>query len=116
MSRAAVQLWKKLLLPLCLCSCAATPAAVPNAAAERVGDVMSSASGPLTMSEVLASSQPADWRSPDAESVLYLELATGRVVFELAPTFAPEHVKNVKALVREGYFDGLTIVRVQDNY
>lgn len=77
---------------------------------------MTRAQSPLTMSDVLAASQPADWRSPDPEQVLYLELASGRVVLELAPAFAPEHVANVKALVREGYFAGLSIVRVQDNY
>jgi peptidylprolyl isomerase len=68
------------------------------------------------MAEVLAASEAADWRVPEPENVLYLELAGGRVVFELAPDFAPQHVANVRALVREGYFDGLAIVRVQDNY
>jgi peptidylprolyl isomerase len=77
---------------------------------------MSSRPAAPTMKDVLASSRPDDWRSPDPENVLYLELASGRVVFELAPAFAPAHVANVKALAREGYFDGLTIVRVQDNY
>lgn len=70
------------------------------------------------MSDVLAASIPADWRSPDPEHTLYLELGQtpGRVVMELAPEFAPRHVENVRALVREGYFDGLAIVRVQENY
>jgi len=45
-----------------------------------------------------------------------MDLASGRVVIELAPAFAPQHVANVKALVREKYYDGLAIVRVQDNY
>jgi peptidylprolyl isomerase len=71
---------------------------------------------PRNMSEVLEASKPEDWRTPDPEHVLYLELAAGRVVLELAPVFAPRHVANVKALVREGYFDGLSIMRVQDNY
>ena len=47
---------------------------------------------------------------------MYLELAAGRLVIELAPAFAPRHVANVKALAREHYYDGLAIVRVQDNY
>jgi peptidylprolyl isomerase len=38
------------------------------------------------------------------------------VVIELAPGFAPRHVANVKALAREHYFDGLAILRAQDNY
>ncbi len=68
------------------------------------------------MASVLAAAVPSDWRPLDPENTLYLELTSGRVVIELAPAFAPAHVANVKALVREGYFDGLTINRVQDNY
>ena len=71
---------------------------------------------PATMAEVLSNSTPADWHSLDPENTLYLELASGRVVIELAPVFAPNHVANVKSLVREHYFDGLAIIRVQDNY
>jgi peptidylprolyl isomerase len=71
---------------------------------------------PRTMAEVLAASQPSDWRPLDQENTLYLELAAGRVVIELTPAFAPGHAGNIKALVREKYFDGLTINRVQDNF
>jgi cyclophilin family peptidyl-prolyl cis-trans isomerase len=67
-------------------------------------------------SDVLARSGAGDWRTLDPESTLYMELSTGRVVIELAPQFAPGHVANIKALVRAHYFDGLNIVRVQDNY
>jgi peptidylprolyl isomerase len=69
-----------------------------------------------TMADVLVASQPSDWRSLDPENTLYLELTTGRVVIELAPAFAPGHVDNIKLLVREGYFDGLSINRAQDNF
>jgi len=71
---------------------------------------------PRTMAEILAASTPADWRPLDPESTLYLDLAAGRVVIELAPAFAPAHVANIKTLVREGFFDGLAINRAQDNY
>ncbi len=71
---------------------------------------------PRTMAEILAASTPGDWRSLDPENTLYLDLAAGRVVIELAPAFAPAHVANVKALVREGFFDNLSINRAQDNY
>ena len=69
-----------------------------------------------TPASVMAAMTDADWRPIDPEQTLYLELETGRVVIELAPEFAPAHAANVKALAREGYFDGLTINRVQDNY
>jgi len=69
-----------------------------------------------TVAGVLAASRPGDWRALDPENTLYVEFATGRVVIELAPSFAPNHVANVKALAREKYYDGLAIVRAQDNY
>src|SRR5437016_9362844 len=71
---------------------------------------------PLTMAEALAASTPAEWRPLDPRNTLYLELAAGRVIIELAPRFAPHYVANVEALAREGYFDGLSIIRAQDNY
>jgi cyclophilin family peptidyl-prolyl cis-trans isomerase len=37
-------------------------------------------------------------------------------VIELSPDFAPEHVANIRKLAREKYFDGLAVVRSQDNY
>src|SRR5882762_8578217 len=69
-----------------------------------------------TMGDVLAASKQNDWRPLDPENTLYVEFASGRVVIELAPNFAPKHVANVKALAREHYYDGLAIVRSQDNY
>lgn len=74
------------------------------------------ADAPPTYAEVLERSAPQEWRTPDPEHTLYLELPSGRVVIELAPAFAPAHVANVKALVRAGYFDGAAVVRAQDNY
>ncbi len=71
---------------------------------------------PQVMADVLAASSPSDWRELDPENTLYVEFARDRAVIELAPAFAPKHVANVKALAREGYYDGLAIVRVQDNY
>jgi peptidylprolyl isomerase len=69
-----------------------------------------------TVAEVLASSSPSDWRPLDPNNTLYVELASGRVVIELAPAFAPLHVANIKTMARAGYYDGLSIIRVQDNY
>jgi len=69
-----------------------------------------------TVAEVLASSSPSDWRPLDPNNTLYVELPSGRVVIELAPAFAPLHVANIKTMARAGYYDGLSIIRVQDNY
>jgi len=71
---------------------------------------------PKTMQEILDATQAADWRRLDPNNTIYLELANGRVVIELAPTFAPEHSKNIVALAKEKYWDGLSINRSQDNF
>jgi peptidylprolyl isomerase len=44
-----------------------------------------------------------------------MDLPQGRVVIELAPQFAPRYVANIKKLVRQGFFNGLPIFRVQDD-
>ncbi len=71
---------------------------------------------PPTVAAIIAASKPGDWQPLDPENTLYLKLPTGRVVIELAPKFAPQYVANIKTLVRERYFDGLAIERVQDNF
>ncbi len=71
---------------------------------------------PLTSAEVLSQAAPADWRTLEPADTIYMELPAGRVVIELAPEFAPRHVANVTALARGHYFDGLAVMRAQDNY
>jgi peptidylprolyl isomerase len=70
---------------------------------------------PMT-AEVLATAPAEAWRRPDPAHTLYLELESGRVVIELAPQFAPRHTANIVTMVKAGYFDGLAILRVQENY
>jgi cyclophilin family peptidyl-prolyl cis-trans isomerase len=69
-----------------------------------------------SVGDIVKESKAADWRPLDLENTLYMDLPAGRVVIELAPTFAPNHARNIKALAREGYFDGLVILRSQDNF
>lgn len=69
-----------------------------------------------SMQEILDASQPSDWRAPDAKNTLYLDLDGGRVVIELAPAFAPAHVANIRALAKNGYWNGMSINRSQDNF
>jgi peptidylprolyl isomerase len=74
------------------------------------------AAKPVTVADLLSGSPSQDWRAPDPQNTLYMQLPHGRVVIELAPRVAPQHVADIKALARAQYFDGLAIVRVQDNY
>src|SRR5580700_1425632 len=104
------------LAALLLVAVAALPVARAAAAAPAAPPAGEPAKSALTAAAVLAASSAADWRPLDAQHTLYLELPAGRVVIELAPRFAPKHVANVEALVRAKFFDGLSVVRVQDNY
>ncbi|WP_292038313.1 peptidylprolyl isomerase [Massilia sp. UBA6681] len=69
-----------------------------------------------SLADVVKASKPGDWRALDPENTLYMDLPTGRVVIELAPSFAPNTAANIRALVREKYFDDLFIIRSQDGF
>ncbi|MGO4380592.1 peptidylprolyl isomerase [Pseudoduganella sp. RAF19] len=69
-----------------------------------------------TVGDVIKASKPSEWRALDPENTLYMDLAAGRVIIELSPIFAPNHAANIRTLVREGYFDGLSVYRSQDNF
>lgn len=52
----------------------------------------------------------------DLENTLYLELEDGRVVIELRPDLAPNHVDRIKELAREKFYDGVVFHRVIDGF
>lgn len=70
----------------------------------------------LSMGEILQASPASDWRAVAPENTMVMELPRGRVVIELAPHYAPNHVANIRALIAARFFDGASIVRSQDNY
>lgn len=74
-----------------------------------IGDALSGA-------QIIQAAPPSAWRSLAPENTLYMQLPGGRVIIELAPAFAPLHVANIRTLVQENYFDGLAVLRAQDNY
>lgn len=66
---------------------------------------------------ILAASSASEWRTLDPANTLYMTLPHHRrVIIELAPAWAPEHVANIKTLVRDHYFDHTSVYRVQDNF
>ena len=78
---------------------------------------MQAASTPQSPAEIVAATVAEDWRSVLPENLLVMTLDDGREVFiELASGFAPIHVANIRRLARDGWYDGISINRVQDNY
>ncbi len=52
----------------------------------------------------------------DAENTLVLETSKGNVVIEMRPDLAPGHVKRIKELARQGFYDGVKFHRVIDGF
>jgi peptidylprolyl isomerase len=52
----------------------------------------------------------------DKENTLYIDLKDGRVVIEMLPNLAPNHVKQIKKLAREGKYDGVPFHRVIEGF
>ena len=94
------------LLALALSFAIATPALAQDAATPKY----------RSAKEIIDAAPASAWRDLDPANTLYMELPAGRVVIELAPGFAPEHVANIKTMARGGFWDGLAIYRSQDNF
>jgi peptidylprolyl isomerase len=70
-----------------------------------------------TPNDIVAQAPASAWRTIPADELMVMDLQNGgRVVIQLAPSFAPVHVRNIQALARADYWAGATIYRLQDNY
>jgi len=52
----------------------------------------------------------------DPENTIIMETTKGRVVIELLPDLAPNHVARIKELARENFYDGIVFHRVIDGF
>ncbi|WP_238934643.1 peptidylprolyl isomerase [Maricaulis parjimensis] len=56
------------------------------------------------------------WRTVDQDRLMYVETDHGRVIIELAPEFAPNHVARMRELVGERFYDFLVFHRVIEGF
>ena len=77
---------------------AAKPAATPAAAAPPAGPAQT------------------DWRTPDPQNVVVIDTNKGRIIIEMEPRVAPKTVAQVRALVRENFYDGRAFFRVIEDF
>ncbi|QIG53655.1 peptidylprolyl isomerase [Altererythrobacter sp. BO-6] len=73
--------------------------------------------------EIVAAAPPSDWVQIPAEDLLVMDLAPDaegnqrRVVIQLIPApFSQGWVHNIKLLAKSGWYDNISVNRVQDNY
>jgi len=64
----------------------------------------------------LASPTEADWRTPDPQNVMVIDTTKGRIFVELDPLSAPQAVARIKALTKQGFYDGRSFFRVIDTF
>ena len=50
------------------------------------------------------------------DNTVYLDTKDGRVTIELRPDLAPQHVAQLKTLIKKGFYDGLKFHRVMDGF
>jgi peptidylprolyl isomerase len=63
-----------------------------------------------------ALAQTAAPAKPDPANMLVVELKSGKAVIQLRPDLAPKHVERVKALAKEGFYNGQKFHRVIDGF
>ena len=100
-----------------LAASAALALALPLAAQEAAKPVA------LAPSEIVAAAPRADWVAIPAEDLLVMTLAPDAdgkprtVVIQLMPApFSQGWVHNIRLFARAGWYDGISVNRVQDNY
>ena len=87
-------------------SLAASPALAKNEQAQQQ-PVAPTALNPVVSPDV----------SVDPDNILVLDLSNGgRVLIRLMPQWAPAHVERIKALVKQGFYNGIIFHRVIDGF
>lgn len=70
----------------------------------------------LSMSDTRAKKIKHSYHVKDPENSLVLKLKDGDVVIEMFEDVAPSHVKRIKELVRQGFYNGLKFHRVIEGF
>jgi peptidylprolyl isomerase len=65
---------------------------------------------------LLAAAVPAFAQESDLENTIYIDLKQGRIEIKLLPDVAPLHVARIKALARQGFYDGTPFHRVIEGF
>jgi len=59
---------------------------------------------------------PRNWRELNPEDTLYIDTVHGRIVVEMYPEIAPNHVERIKTLSRLGFYNGVLFHRVIEGF
>jgi len=74
-----------------------------------VTDAVTAAAGGFTAPD-------SAWRTPSQDNLMYINTNKGLVVVEFIPEFAPKHVKQIKTLTQQKFYDLIIFHRVIDGF
>lgn len=72
--------------------------------------------GVLIASSWSALAAEEEWREVAPENLVVMDVSYGRILIELAPAYAPQHVERFRALARAKFYDGQSFYRVIDGF
>ncbi|WP_034160373.1 peptidylprolyl isomerase [Sphingomonas sp. ERG5] len=79
--------------------------------------VLAQAAPPTSPAPLPSDVAAQDWRAIPDDELLVMTLSGNRkVVIRLAARYAPEHVANIRTLVKAGWWDAASVYRVQENW
>ena len=81
----------------------------------KIKSVMALAAGVALLAggAVAQSGAPSsDWRTVSPENLWVIDTAKGRILVELEPRAAPNHIERIRTLTSQGFYDGLKFHRV----
>src|SRR5438270_14020427 len=64
------------------------------------------------LAAAIAATRPAAAQGVDPQNTVYIETKDGRITIRLRPDLAPKHVAQIKALVKQHFYDGIVFHRV----
>ena len=59
---------------------------------------------------------PVSAFAQDLQNVVYMDTKDGRITIQLRPDLAPKHVAQIKALTKQGFYDGIVFHRVINGF
>ncbi len=70
----------------------------------------------LLTGTLLTTAAFAQGTATDKSNLVYMDTSKGRVVMQLKPDLAPNHVERIKTLTKQGFYDGVVFHRVIEGF
>ncbi|MBQ4831659.1 peptidylprolyl isomerase [Pseudoalteromonas sp. MMG010] len=70
----------------------------------------------LSTHDIIKNAPQSQWQRVRSDDIVKITLPTGAAYIQLNPLLAPQHVQQIKALAREGFYEGTNMYRVVEGF